>query len=88
MTPLRGSGGRLLYLDFDGVLHPEDVVWRRDHGIYIRSPPGHVLFENAPLLERLLLPVIDVQIVLSTSWVRAFGYSGAVRRLPRPCSDA
>ncbi|QBQ95924.1 hypothetical protein [Paraburkholderia pallida] len=47
---LRVRGGVVLDLDFDGVLHPEDV-WRRPQtGPYVASPPGHALFEHAALL--------------------------------------
>ncbi|CAD6529255.1 hypothetical protein LMG27952_02279 [Paraburkholderia hiiakae] len=77
------TGGRLLYLDFDGVLHPENV-WRRPRsGPYVATPPGHTLFEHASLLVALLAPYPDVRIVLSTSWVRVLGsVRKAARRLP------
>ncbi len=77
----------VLYLDFDGVLHPEDV-WQLPGGPpYVRSPPGHDVFENALALERLLEPYPDVRIVLSTTWQRRFGYSGTVEFL-RPSLQA
>jgi HAD domain in Swiss Army Knife RNA repair proteins len=76
-------GGRVLYLDFDGVLHPEDV-WRHPRwGPYVASPPGHRLFEHADLLVDVLTPFPDVRIVLSTSWVRVYeSMSKVARRLP------
>lgn len=80
--PRRGQGERILYLDYDGVLHHENVLWRAGRGIFA-GPPGFVLFEHAPLLERLLEPFPSVRIVLSTSWVRVIRYSRAVERLPR-----
>jgi len=77
----RGQGERVLYLDFDGVLHHENVLWRSGRGVYA-GPPGFTLFEHAALLEQLLAPFPLVRIVLSTSWVRVLGYSRSVERLP------
>lgn len=73
----------MLYLDFDGVLHHEDV-WRHPRrGLYFGAKgAGHTLFENAQLLEQLLAPYPEVAIVLSTSWVRSLRYSHAAARLP------
>lgn len=82
--PLRlgGCGHPLLYLDFDGVLHPDQVWWSPRRGVYLENCPGHELFEHAAALEGLLAPHPRILIVLSTSWVRRFGYAGAARRLP------
>lgn len=79
---LRGYGERVLYLDYDGVLHHENVLRHPRRGIYA-GPPGFVLFEHAPLLETLLERFPEVRIVLSTSWVRVLSYSRALERLPR-----
>jgi hypothetical protein len=77
------KGGRVLYLDFDGVLHPEDVWRRPGWGPYVATPPGHRVFEHADLLLELLRPYPDIRIVLSTSWVRVLGSVRKVaRRLP------
>jgi hypothetical protein len=59
---------RIIYLDFDGVLHDEEVYWDIKRGIYLRTR-GRTLFEWAPILEKLLETHGDVRIVLSTSWV-------------------
>jgi len=72
----------VLYLDFDGVLHPEDVWARPRRGPYVRSPHGHQLFEHAEVLGDLLEPYPAVRVVLSTSWVCRYGYTGTVRFLP------
>jgi hypothetical protein len=73
----------VLYLDFDGVLHPEEVWRKRGHGPYVASPPGHEVFEHAQLLAEVLAPYPDVAIVLSTSWVRVLNsVTKAARRLP------
>jgi len=73
----------VLYLDFDGVLHPEDVRRRAGRGPYIASPSGHALFEHAPLLAGVLRPYPDIRIVLSTSWVRWYrSVHRVARKLP------
>lgn len=71
---------QVLYLDFDGVLHPDDVYWYRNKGIVLQSP-GHALFEHVDLLESLLEPYPELKIVLSTSWVRAEDFNFAKSRL-------
>lgn len=70
------STSRVIYLDFDGVLHDEEVYWDVKKGIYL-STAGRILFEWTPILEGLLTSHGDVRIVLSTSWVpmRSFHYS-------------
>ncbi len=82
--PNAESFRHLLYLDFDGVLHPEDVLWHPKRGVYLgpKTKGGHVLFEHAPLLVDVLAPFPNVHIVLSTSWVRHRGFSFAMKRLP------
>lgn len=82
MGALRGRGELVLYLDFDGVLHHENVLRHPRRGIYLSAPPGFKLFQHAGLLDALLAPYPDVRIVLSTSWVRVLGYSRSVKRLP------
>lgn len=64
---LVGTPMHVLYLDYDGVLHP-DSVYRTRNGIELLHRPGHALFENVPLLEAALEPYSNVRIVLSTSW--------------------
>jgi hypothetical protein len=79
----RVCGGKVLYLDFDGVLHPENVHMT-GRGPRIVSPDGHRLLEHAGLLEELLSPYPSVAIVLSTSWVRVYrGVYKVARRLPQ-----
>lgn len=72
---------QVLYLDFDGVLHPEDVHWYHKRGIVLESP-GHALFEHAALLESLLEPYPELKVVLSTTWVRAKDFNFAKSQLP------
>lgn len=71
----------VLYLDFDGVLHP-DSAYRTRNGIELLHHPGHSLFEHVPLLDEVLAPYPDVKIVLSTSWLLIKGgYDHAKARL-------
>jgi len=72
--------GIVLYLDFDGVLHHDDVYWSRKQGIHLRAP-GHSLFEWAEILEEILAPYPYVSIVLATSWVRVKSYEYAKKQL-------
>jgi len=77
----------ILYLDYDGVLHPADVRVTKAEPlrprVYIGGRPSdHPLFEHALLLELLLLPFPDVRIVLSTAWVRTLGYEFTLQQLP------
>jgi len=71
----------LLYLDFDGVLHHEDVRWSPARGAYMNAP-GEDLFAYAQLLESQLQQLPDLRIVLSTSWAAHYGFSRAAERLP------
>lgn len=76
----------VLYLDYDGVLHPADVrVSPETHWepqVYMRGQPtAHSLFEHVALLERLLEPYPELRIILSTSWVRRFGYEFSLEQL-------
>jgi len=81
-APPRVTGVPVLYLDFDGVLHPEEVYQRRGSSPYVKHPQGHALFEHAELLGEVLKPYPAVAIVLSTSWARVFSYSRAAKNLP------
>lgn len=79
------TGGRVLYLDFDGVLHHEDVR-RGKKGMFFgpeaqKTGHDHAFFEHCHLLESLLEPYPDVQIVLSTTWAKVLGFSRARKRL-------
>lgn len=76
----------ILYLDYDGVLHPADVRVSRDAPlqpkVYIRGrPTSHPLFEHTQLLESILKPFPGLRIILATSWVREFGFDYALERL-------
>jgi hypothetical protein len=78
----KGAGELVLYLDFDGVLHHENVYWHPKRGAYIQAEARYTLFQNTPLLEQLLAPYPDIKIVLSTSWVGVYSCAKAAKRLP------
>lgn len=82
MKAPKGQGLSVLYLDFDGVLMHENVLWHPRRGAYLHAPPEYTLFQHAELLEQLLAPYPDISIVLSTSWVLQYGCYGAAKRLP------
>lgn len=69
----------ILFLDFDGVLHP-DAVYLTRHGVELRAECK--LFMWAPILEKLLAECPQIKVVLSTSWARELGFSKAKKRLP------
>jgi hypothetical protein len=73
----------VLFLDFDGVLHPGDVwVERATQQVTLRTP-GHKLFESLPILIEAIAPYPALQIVLSTSWVRTFRLEQTLEFLPK-----
>jgi len=87
MTVMPGRGELLLVLDFDGVLHHENVRWDKDRGLYLGAPARYSLFQHAQLLAEVLAPHPEVLIVLSTSWVRMFGFIETAQRLPEALRD-
>lgn len=79
------SADVVLYLDLDGVVHHEAVLWHPRIGIHM-SPyeaAGHALFEWVPLLEAALEPYPAVALVLSSTWCIRPGYSATLKRLPQ-----
>ena len=79
---LKSAGELLLYLDYDGVLHHENVIWHPRKGATLQAPSRYRLFQHVALLEELLAPYPEVQIVLSTAWVRYYSFSGTAKKLP------
>ena len=63
------------------MLHHENVLWHPRRGIYA-GPPGFVLFEHAALLDELLAPYPQMNIILSASWVQHMAAYGAAQRPP------
>jgi hypothetical protein len=58
---------KVLFLDFDGVLHSTDAGKVEYHGSEIRHS-GDWLFSRLDLLEELLTRCPDVMVVISSSW--------------------
>lgn len=78
------SADVVLYLDLDGVVQHESVLFHPKRGIYM-SPvlaPGRLLFEWVHYLEALLEGFPPVALVLSSSWCVHPGYSKTLKRLP------
>jgi hypothetical protein len=67
---------KICYLDFDGVLHSDQVYVSPHFGIQVQADGG-ALFEWAHILDELLEPHRDVSIVLSTTWVAQFSFEFA-----------
>lgn len=72
----------VLYLDFDGVLHHEDVYFRPRGGPFYKNPALGPMFAYVDLLSTALASLPEVKIVLSTSWVRYRGFTKAGAKLP------
>lgn len=78
------SADVVLYLDLDGVVHHEAVLWHPRRGIYM-SPyeaSDRTLFEWLPFLQEELAPYPQVSLVLSSTWCIRPGYSKTLQRLP------
>jgi hypothetical protein len=70
----------IIFLDFDGVLHPDAVYRPRNKALELRAPGE--LFMHAPILEEALSFYPEAQIILSTSWVRMLGYERTLEKMP------
>lgn len=81
---LISPGDAVLFLDFDGVLHP-DAAFRTKHGIELRA--AGELMMHAEVLRGILNDFPRVRISLSTSWVRMLGYQRARAALPEGLQD-
>ncbi len=79
-----GASRTILFLDYDGVLHPNEVYLER--GRPVLRGEGELFMWLPPLID-LLRSYPYVQIVLSTSWSRVFGFERAKRALPVPLID-
>lgn len=75
-----------LYLNYDGVLHPNRVSYS-DASEGRLQVGGHTLFEHNARLVELLRGRDAVRIVLNTWWVYAFGVERAVCCLPQSLQE-
>ena len=75
----------ILFLDFDGVLHP-DAAYKTANG-HLELRAEGAFFMWVPYLVDVLADFPKVRIVLSTSWVRQLSFNRARRYLPAQLSD-
>lgn len=68
----------IVFLDFDGVLHPDAVYKPAKKPIELRWD-GQLMM-HAQILEDILKP-FNTSIVLSTSWVRSLGFSKTLKKM-------
>lgn len=78
----RPGKDKILFLDFDGVLHPASVYLVGKVPMLKCDDPALSLFCWAPLLEQALTPYPHIKIVLSTTWAKVFGHGVAKYYLP------
>lgn len=70
----------IIYLDFDGVLHPDAVYQVKNKPLELRAPGE--LFMHTEILLDALAPYPEANIILSTSWVRSLGFDRTVKKMP------
>jgi hypothetical protein len=83
---MKGQGKNIAYLDFDGVVHPQDVYLDAQNRPYL-AKIGYELFMWNSILEELFEPYPDINIVLSTSWVEQKSFSYAKKKLPKSIAN-
>ena len=93
----------ILFLDFDGVLHHENVTlqkcmsptaqrYLKDHERRYLTDSGHYakgknLFEHCDRLAACLAPYPDIKIVISSSWREHYRHGTLLRFLPLALAD-
>lgn len=70
----------IIFLDFDGVLHPDAVYARPNKPLQLETEGE--LFMHSPILIDALTPYPEAKIILSTSWVKVLGYSRTLKKMP------
>lgn len=75
----------VIYLNFDGVLHPDHVMYG-EGCIPSVVATGHAALEHVGLLAELLEPYSEIQIVLNTWWTFYLGLDACIGMLPPPLS--
>lgn len=85
MTELEGGSSidpsaPILYLGFSGVLHRGEGLMEADGRVTLDS--GRQPFESAHHLSDALAPYPDLQLVLTTSWMRWCGDADTIALLP------
>lgn len=74
----------VIYLDLDGVIQHEAVLFHPKRGIYMSPAVAseRSLFEWLPILVEMLAPYPFVKLVLSSTWCVRPGYGKTLKRLP------
>ena len=76
---------KILFLDFEGVLHPFSVRFNEDLELALEYDDKSLfLFCWTPILESILNyedPERQIKIILSTSWAHRYGWEDAAKRL-------
>jgi hypothetical protein len=72
---------KYLFLDFDGVLHPDEAYLKKGEPVLFGEGQ---LFMWGQVLAEMLDPYPLVLIILSTDWVRHFGFDEAAFHLIPP----
>ena len=70
----------VLFLDIDGVLHRG--IARRSGNRVMSSSPDIKLFEYVPILDDLLSPYPDIEVILSSDWSLVFGTESTRKVMP------
>jgi hypothetical protein len=73
----------IVYLNFDGVLHPDSVVYREGCRPTVVSEDTAAL-EHVDVLSNLLAPHGEIKLVLNTWWTFYLGLDACIRLLPAP----
>ncbi|MFM0390389.1 HAD domain-containing protein [Paraburkholderia phytofirmans] len=76
----------VIYLNFDGVLHPDHVMYGEGCTPSVVTT-GHAALEHVGLLAELLEPYSEIQIVLNTWWTFYLGLDACVEMLPPPLAN-
>lgn len=71
----------ILYLNFDGVLHPDRLVYVKGLTPSLVAT-GHSPFEHAGFLAEILEPYDDIELVLNTWWTFFVGVDLTLELLP------
>lgn len=76
----------VLFLNFDGVLHPNAVRFK-EGGTPVLNAPGHRLFESIAALTEIAADFTDLFLMLNTWWTYTIGLDRCLRHLPAVLSS-
>lgn len=71
----------VVYLNFDGVLHPNHLSYRHRRLPELQCP-GHTVFEYVPALAEALVEHPDAAVVLNTWWTYHLAVDACLELLP------